>query len=83
MDQHHFEKMIENQFDHVKSDYQDIKKTLDKILEQTTATNGRLRSLETWRATSQGHWSGVSKTVTFIAAFIAFVGGIIATMLWH
>ena len=79
MEQEYFEKMIESEFRHVKSDYQEIKKTLDKILEQTTKTNGRLRELETWRASSQGHCRGV----VLVCTVLGFVIGIISVYLWH
>ena len=90
MEHEYFEKLLDSRFDNVKNQHDHINEKLTAILVQTTKTNGRVKDLEkevvnlnTWRATSTGHWSGVSKTITIIAAVIAFAGGIIATMLWH
>ena len=83
MEKEYFEKFMESQFDNVHS-------KLDHQIQLQKIANGRTAKLENevsdlkhWRSTSQGHWSGVAKTVTIIATVIAFVGGIIATMLWH
>jgi len=75
----YFEKLINSQFEGIRHDNNDIKEQLQKILVQTTITNGRVRELENWRATSQGHWKGV----ILMSTIIGFVVGIIAVYLWH
>ena len=79
----YFEELIKKQFEHVNINQEDIKDRLEKILVQTTITNGRVRELERWRASSQGHWSGVNKTLAVLWILSAFIGGAIITYLWH
>ena len=83
MEKEYFEKFMESQFENLHS-------KLDAMTHLQKIANGRTGKLESevgelkqWRATSQGHWSGVNKTVTIVAAVISFAGGIIAMMLWH
>lgn len=73
----YFEELMRKQFEHVHSDQEDIKERLEKILIQTTITNGRVRELENWRASSQGHWSGMVKTVSLIGSIIGGIIGVI------
>lgn len=73
----YFEELIRKQFEHVHSDQVEIKNQLERILEQTTITNGRVRELENWRASSQGHWSGMIKTVSLIGSLIGGIIGVI------
>jgi len=75
----YFEKLINSQFEGIRKDHSDIKHQLEQILIQTTITNGRVRELETWRASAQGHWKGV----ILMSTIIGFVVGIIAVYLWH
>lgn len=54
-----------------------INSAVDKILEQTTATNGRVDKLEAWRDRMTGAWL----VVTFLSPVVA--GLIVGLVLGH
>lgn len=51
----------------------EVKDSLKDILTQTTNTNGRVTSLETWRAKLGGIWKAI--------AIGSFVGGVIVSLI--
>ena len=86
----YFEQFIKSEFLHLTKEIKDLKDDTEKILTQTTITNGRVRELERWRASSQGHWGGVNKTIAVILIIVSGLGVLIGwavnsatTMLWH
>jgi hypothetical protein len=65
-------KMIEQT---VHDSHLSIQEKLDLILKQTTAHNGRMRSIEKWRAWSIGYASAITPIVVWIAfKFINHIG---------
>lgn len=94
MEQEYFEKLFDAKLEHVESNQIEIKKMLDKILEQTTITNGRVRELERWQANVLGGDNANEKNnkkisgwliafVSFLTAMISTVLTMWATKLWH
>jgi ribosomal 50S subunit-associated protein YjgA (DUF615 family) len=60
---------------HVIDSHNSIEEKLNKILEQTTQHNGRMRSIEKWRAWSIGYASAVTPIVAWMAyKFINHMG---------
>lgn len=83
MEREYFEKFMESQFENVHSKL-DSQIQLQKIANgRTTKLENEIHELKEWKASTQGHWSGVSKTLTILWIITAFVGGAIVTYLWH
>ena len=90
MEQEYFEQLLDSRFENVRNQHEHINEKLNAILVQTTKTNGRvsdvereIHKLKEWRATSQGHWNGVNKSVVIVLTLLGIVAGVVATMLWH
>ena len=86
----YFQKLINAQFDHIRSDIGGLKEDTSKILDQTKLIDDRTRNLELWRATISGEHQatseGKNKTdwwLVFIVSTLVSVGTIVATKLWH
>jgi len=86
----YFQKLINAQFEHIRSDIGGLKEDTSKILDQTKLIDERTRTLELWRATINGEQHatdlGRSKTdwwLVFIVSTMVSVGTIVATKLWH
>lgn len=89
-EQEYFERLINAQFDYVKSEIKDLKHDTEKILTQTTITNGRVTNLEKWQSSINGreeveneNRSHTNWLVVLVVGILSTLGTIIATKLWH
>jgi len=62
--------MTNKTIDELSTDIKWIMKKLDEIHDQTKLTNGRLRTLEVWKATLMGKVSGVSLAFSIFIPFV-------------
>lgn len=79
----YFKKYLDESFGNLNRRIDELEKTGKQTLHQSLLTNGNVRELQQWRATSQGHWNGVTKTVTIIASATGAVLGILAAYLFR
>jgi len=86
----YFERLINAQFEYVKSEIKDLKHDTEKILTQTTITNGRVTKLENWQSSESGKNEANDKSkdhinwiIVLLVSVFSSVGTIIATKLWH
>lgn len=90
MEREYFERLINAQFDHLKSEIKDLKTDTEKILTQTTITNGRVTALEKRAASEDGakqvhdnNRKSNSWLVVLLVSVLSTLGTIVATKLWH
>lgn len=78
VDQEWFKEFLEEKFRHFETKIEDIDEKTDRILVQTTKTNGRVDKLEDWKHNMQGTFAGINKT----SIVSATVFGFILNMVW-
>lgn len=79
----YFEEMLDAKFESIQAKLDHIHDDVKKTNGRVTKLEGEVDTLNRWMASSVGHWSGITKTIIVIWVVLAFVGGIIATWLWH
>ena len=90
MESEYFEQLIKVQFDHLTKEIKDLKEDTEKILVQTTKTNGRVMDLEKWQATLKGEDQANDKNdsktnwwIVLVVSVVSIVATVLATQAWH
>ena len=73
---------FEEKFSHFETKIDNVSKKTDKILIQTTETNGRVTKLENWKSEVNGITSGVTKTTIGFSAIIGAGISALVQYLW-
>lgn len=85
---------LEYKFNHVFSEINELKETLGDVKEQTTITNGSVRSLKEWRAAVEAREKVMKEVnqddkqtsqwrIAIIVSIISTIGTIAATKIMH
>lgn len=90
MEGEYFEQLIKVQFDHLNKEIKELKDDTQKILLQTTKTNGRVIDLEKWQATIVGRDMANEKNenktnwwIVFFVSLVSIAATVLATREWH
>lgn len=83
LEQDYFEKMLNAQFREVHNKLDHIYTEVSKINVRVDKLEQEVDVLSKWKASSQGNWLGITRTIIVIWVILAFIGGIVATYLWH
>ena len=74
---------FEEKFSHFETKIDTVDKKTDKILIQTTETNGRVTKLEHWKHEIGGVAKGATKTTIAVSVILGGVINILAQYLWN
>lgn len=86
----HQKELFESYVENLQRQINTITDNTNKILIQTTDTNGKVKDLQIWRANMEGrnseredHNTRTNWLLVFVSSLIGSAGTIIATKLWH
>jgi len=67
----------------IKIDVENVLHQLEKLNSKVASHEQEIKQIQLKLAVSQGHWSGVNKTILIFLTIMGIAIGAIATKLWH